>query len=959
MIDTADKSSMLDRREFLRRCVVGGVGVVLLPFPSLGAGSFGWQSSRPDARSGPPQGRIDGYPKVTGSKLFSTDFRAADMPGWPNRTSHAMLLRARDVTHVFAGIDLSSLEPSLQPDRTVLAEDLAKAQLRVPAFYAGDLLCPAGQAPAYLGQPLALLIWSDFAAFAEARQILRSATNLMRRGADAAPQPRIPYGGMRYVRIAGPTPDAEDVYSPLLEGWTVPARYQPPPQLLQYGPDPPRFAAEWDPPNAAGSPAARASYYGQQVRRLLDEPDPDLLVIDQTFSTPSNDPVFLEPENGLAWHDLSRRTLELVLGTQSPEDSASSIAELVGEAPGDLRVESVVAHCTSIGGGFGGRDHSIFPLYVALAGLFAANTPVRLANDRFEQFQSGLKRHAFQIASKLGVDRKSGKLVAYAADLTGDGGGWANYSASVGLVAAAASIGIYDIPKVDVTSVVLTSVAVPAGSMRGYGTLQSMTPLEVMIDRAAEALGRDPIALRKANALASGQKNLTGNIPSGAVRTQEVLDKLAGHRIWTERSAEKKRRDTLYPGKAYGVGVACVNKDYGGGADAALAKVEITPEGRILVTSSAVEIGTGLSTAIAVRAADHLGACAERVTMGALSEWKPLRLVSSGDPYTIAQADQDAAAKNPRWVPRLNVSTYASIGAHIDTHVVAEAARVVYRFGLWPAAVALWGQGVLGGQAIGEFLRSEDGRFPAGTLTAAGMEPLPLARLAAKAHEMGLVTTAMVHGFNRWSWAVAAFEILGVRWEAPIDALAVQYGRGAGLERRASLDPGGFHVLDRISVRFPDTRFQRFGTNYVAACGSLAAVEIERSTGTVGIVDAYSVFECGRALVPEAVSAQAQGGFAQGVGFALTEYLPLLEGGPGSGDWNLDRYRVPRASDLPLWNLEIEILPSLGPTDVPKGIAEVVMIPIAPALLNAIYDATGRRFTSVPVTTAAIKEALG
>ena len=958
MIDTADKSSILDRREFLRRCVVGGVGVALLPFPSLAAGSFGWQSSRPDARSGPPLGRIDGYPKVTGSKLYSADFRAADMPGWPSRTSHAMLLRAPDVTHVFAGIDLSSLEPSLQPDRTVLAEDLAKAQLRVPAFYAGDLLCPVGQALAYLGQPLALLIWSDFAAFAEARQILRSATDLMLRGAAAAPQPRIPYGGMRYVRIAGPTPDAEDVYSPLLEGWTVPARYQPPSQL-QYGPNPFRFVAEWDPPNAAGSPAARASYYGQQVRRLLDEPDPDLLVIDQTFSTPSNDPVFLEPENGLAWHDASRRTLELVLGTQSPEDSASSIAELVGEAAGDLRVESVVAHCTSIGGGFGGRDHSIFPLYVAVAGLFAANTPVRLANDRFEQFQSGLKRHAFQITSKLGVDRRTGKLAAYAADLTGDGGGLANYSASVGLVAAAASIGIYNIPKVDVTSVVLASAAVPAGSMRGYGTLQSMTPLEVMIDRAAEALGRDPIALRKANALASEQKNLTGNIPGGAVRTQEVLDKLAGHHIWTQRSAQKKRRDGLYPGKAYGVGVACVNKDYGGGADAALAKVEITPEGRILVASSAVEIGTGLSTAIAVRAADHLGACADRVTMGALSEWKPLRLITSGDPFTIGQPAQDAAAANPRWVPRLNVSTYASIGAHVHTHVVAETARIIYRFGLWPAAVALWGRGVMGGQAVGQFLRPEDGQFVDGGLTAAGMEPLPLARLAAKAHEMGLVTTAMVHGFNRWNWAVAAFEILGNRWEAPIDALAVQYGHGVDPNRRALLNSDGFHLLDRISVRFPNTLFQRFGTNYVAACGSLAAVEIERSTGTVRIVDAYSVFECGRALVPEAVSAQGQGGFAQGVGFALTEYLPLLDGGPGDGDWNLDRYRLPRASDLPLWNLEIEILSPLGPTDVPKGIAEVVMIPIVPALLNAIYDATGRRFTSVPVTAAAIKQALG
>ena len=959
MTRTARGCGTLDRREFLRRFIVGGIGVTMRPFPSVRADTFGLPSSSPDARNGPPHRRVDGYPKVTGAKLYSADFRAADMPGWPSRTSHAMLVRARDVSQAFAGIDLSGLEPSLRPDRTVLAVDLAAARLRVPSFYAGDLLCPVGQAPAYLGQPLALLIWNDFAAFAEARQALRGAANPVRHGAIAGPQPRTPYGGMRYVRVAGPTPDSADIYSPVLDGWTVPERYQPlPPQQLS-GPAAPRFAAEWDPPNPSGSPAARASYYGQQVRELLDNPNPDLLVIEQTFHTPSNDPVFLEPETGLAWHDSSRRTLELVLGTQSPDDSASSIGELVGETSGDLRVENVVAHCTSIGGGFGGRDHSIFPLYVALAALFAANTPVRLANDRFEQFQSGLKRHAFEIRSKLGIDRKTGRLVAYAADLTGEGGGLANYSASVGLVAAAAAIGIYNIPKVDVSSVVLASTAVPAGSMRGYGTLQSMTPLEVMIDRAAEALGRDPIAFREANALASGQRNLTGNIPGGAVRTQEVLDKLARHRLWTQRSADKKRHSALYPEKAYGVGVACVNKDYGGGADAALAKVEMTPEGRILVTSSAVEIGTGLSTAIAVRTTEHLGACADRVTMGALSEWKPLRLETSGNPYTIGQAEQDAAASNPRWVPRLNVSTYASIGAHVDTHVVAEAARIVYRFGVWPAAIAIWGKGVMGGQAAGEFLRPEGARFVGDALTAAGMEPLPLARLAEKAHEMGLVTTAMVHGFNRWNWAAAAFEILGARWEAPIDALAVQYGRGAASERRALLDSSGFHLLDRISVDFPNTRFQRFGTNYVAACGSIAVVEIERSTGVVKIVEAYSVLECGRAILPEAVSGQAQGGFAQGVGFAMTEFLPLFEGGPGSGDWNLDRYHVPRASDLPLWNLEVEILPPLGPTDVPKGIAEVVMIPIGPALLNAIYDATSHRFTSVPVTASAIKEVLG
>ena len=187
----------------------------------------------------------------------------------------------------------------------------------------------------------------------------------------------------------------------------------------------------------------------------------------------------------------------------------------------------------------------------------------------------------------------------------------------------------------------------------------------------------------------------------------------------------------------------------------------------------------------------------------------------------------------------------------------------------------------------------------------------------------------------------------------------MQYGRSAGADRRALLNSDGFHLLDRVSAQFPNTLFQRFGTNYVAACGSIAAVEIERSTGAVKIVDACTVLECGRALVPEAVSAQAQGGFAQGVGFALTEYLPLDEAGPGNGDWNLDRYRVPRASDLPVWKLEVEVLPPLGHTEVPKGIAEVVMIPIVPALLNAIYDAIGCRFTSLPDTAAAIRQALG
>ena len=84
----------------------------------------------------------------------------------------------------------------------------------------------------------------------------------------------------------------------------------------------------------------------------------------------------------------------------------------------------------------------------------------------------------------------------------------------------------------------------------------------------------------------------------------------------------------------------------------------------------------------------------------------------------------------------------------------------------------------------------------------------------------------------------------------------------------------------------------------------------------------------------------------------MLETLPPYEDGPGNGKWNLGQYVVARATDLPLNGLEIEVLPPATPDEHPKGMAEVVMIPVVAALVNAIFDATGRRFQSLPVTSA-------
>jgi CO/xanthine dehydrogenase Mo-binding subunit len=916
------------RREFVKWITASGIMLSLSRLGAAEQAAFESTQTLPGAKGWNPAatgaGRIDGVAKVTGAKLYASDFRAADLPGWPATTSHALLVRAPDATHIYTGIDLTRLAGALKPSVVVTADDLVKIGTRVPEFYTGDLFCPVGKTPLYLGQPVALLIFETFDAFDQARLALRDGT-FVKFGTETGPIEMRDYGAYRFTRIAGATPDVPDVYSPVQDGWVSPPYAQS------------SHLRDWQP--SSSDPAyAKAARFGESIRSGLAEDNPNQLVLDREFETQSVDPVFLEPEGGLAWYDVGRKNLELVLGVQSPCEIAESVAYLLGEAHGAFKPAHIATNFAYIGGGFGGRDHTSFPLYVALAGICFPGRPVRLAHNRFEQFQGGIKRHPFKMHTWIGVDRATGKINAFAADHALDGGGLANFSENVAAVGATAAIGIYDVPKVDITTIAMHSRGVTAGSMRGYGTLQTMTALEVLIDEAALGLKLDPIEFRRRNALKTGGRTLAGNPYYVSVRTSEILNKLEQHAIWQERAAEKAQaRD----GMLVGTGVACVTKDYGSGADASLASVEIDPQGQITIDGDHVEMGNAIGTALANRVAAHLGRVADEVSVARIDTYDPLALVKSGDPYTMDQATQDAAQQNPRWVPEISAPTSSSIGAHVGTQAAAEAARIIFRFGLWPAALELWGIAPTDAR-VGQW---EAAHWNDGQLVMPGLAPLALPAIASRAHARNFVTGAMTHSFSRWSWSQASFTIGGQPWTADIDALAVRNGAGK------------FVCLDRSNVKYPPTDFNRFGTTYTSLCGTLVCVEIERATGALRIAKAYSVFECGEALVPEVVLGQAQGGFAMGVGYALLESLPPYDDGPGNGQWNLGQYVIARGSDLPLQALEIERLPPLA-NEAPKGMAEVVMIPVVPALLNAIFDATGRRFQSLPVTQTMIKGAL-
>jgi len=136
-------------------------------------------------------------------------------------------------------------------------------------------------------------------------------------------------------------------------------------------------------------------------------------------------------------------------------------------------------------------------------------------------------------------------------------------------------------------------------------------------------------------------------------------------------------------------------------------------------------------------------------------------------------------------------------------------------------------------------------------------------------------------------------------------------------------------------------------------CAQVALVEVDLLTGQVEVLKKHNVIDVGRAINRQGVGAQSEGGIAQGLGFALYEDV-MTEGGRILNP-SLSTYIIPTIYDMPkeVETTIIEDPEPLGPYGA-KGIAEAVMSPTAAPILNAVYDATGIRFTQVPITSEQI-----
>ena len=639
----------------------------------------------------------------------------------------------------------------------------------------------------------------------------------------------------------------------------------------------------------------------------------------------------MEPEAGIAW--LDGEDLRLVLGTQSPNGDVEDGLTLFSDAQCPIKISTVHLLSCYPGGGFGGRDVSPFSPLLMIAAAYAKG-PVRMANDRFEQFQAGLKQLGSSIEQTIVMDR-DGLFQAVDAEQLLAAGGKNNYSQFVAELAGFTAGGGYRWPRVIVNAKAKPTIGVVAGSMRGFGGPQAAFALEVLIDEAATRLQADALELRLRNALRRGDRTITGAPLLQNMGIVEMLERALENPLWTGRRREKDvraRRDVLY-----GVGAALANQAYGTGKDGVMADVSLGPDGSITVQTNAVDMGNGPATTLAITTATHLGRNADDIRMGEVELFKALQLSNSADVGSGRRTLRHPWL-DPHYTASFSMSSSACITAFQQVHAVTKASQVLFELGIWPTARRLW--------QLDPSVGFEEAQWVDGALTLPGQSPLPLQEIAATMHDSGAVVATMVHALFQGRWVSASFQVgeMSGHWE--IDGLSTR-----------SADSQDYVFRPRHHVQPPSPRSNLYGRSVYAPSLSLVAVEIDPATGSCKVTDLCTYLNAGTVLQPDLLSGQFQGGSAMGVGYALLENIPIGQMGGGDGTWNLDRYHVPLAGDLPLDRMRLELLEA-SPGAPGRGIAEAVLCPVAPAIANAISDATGHRFRHLPITPAKILEAL-
>ena len=204
-------------------------------------------------------------------------------------------------------------------------------------------------------------------------------------------------------------------------------------------------------------------------------------------------------------------------------------------------------------------------------------------------------------------------------------------------------------------------------------------------------------------------------------------------------------------------------------------------------------------------------------------------------------------------------------------------------------------------------------------------------------------------------------ELASQRLNIPVERLQIKQGKVQGdsggeagikvAELAAGVPPGSLHGHGSCPAKPDDVALHTFAV-------SCAEVEVDLHTGEISVLRLVCAPECGRIINHRLAESQVIGGVTQGLGFALTEER-IVDPAGFVLNANLEDYLVPTVMDIPQIEHAVVDEPDYAANELGvKGLGEPPMIAVAPAIANAVHDATGLRIRDLPIKRKRLLQAL-
>ncbi len=377
------------------------------------------------------------------------------------------------------------------------------------------------------------------------------------------------------------------------------------------------------------------------------------VIVEAEYEIPAQEHAYLQPESGLAYIDDAGRVTVVVSGQWTHEDQ-HEIAHAL-----DLPLEQVRVIYPAIGGAFGGREDMSVQIILALA-AWKLQRPVKIVWSREESILGHHKRHRAFARACWGATR-DGDLLFADTEVVADAGAYVYTTNKVMGNLFLTCNGPYKIPHVRTNVVAAYTNNLPGGAFRGFGAPQGNFIAESQMNKLAEALDMDPVALRLRNLAHDGAPMPWGRpLPDDARGLSMSLVAAAESLGWRETSegwqapqVTAKFNDPPYVKRGVGLALAFKNVGFSFGyQENAWASIELRGGREIkeaLIYAASADVGQGVHTVIRQMAAEALDLPLENVRL--IPSDTATSLGSSGSvsasrmTFMIGNAIQGAAAE--------------------------------------------------------------------------------------------------------------------------------------------------------------------------------------------------------------------------------------------------------------------------------------------------------------------------